>query len=84
MAGLVARMESTWLMTCVVRATEVAGGMEMVQNKVPVSSLGTSPVLVVTIVPANTAMPMMTAMPMATGLRTSFSTCFLYFPSTFS
>ena len=63
-----------------VRATEVAGGMEMVQKSVPVSSEGTRPVFVVKSVVASTAIPIITAIPMASGLRTSFSTEFLYLP----
>ena len=81
MAGLTANIESTWSMTLRVRSTDVAGGMEMVQNKVPVSSLGTRPVFVIDIVPNKAAIPITTAMIMATGLRTNFSTHPLYLPS---
>ena len=77
MAGSAARMLSTSLIIWRVRATDVAGGIEMVQNTVPVSSSGTSPVFVVYIVPTRAAMPMTTARPMSTGLRTVFSTLFL-------
>ena len=82
MAGSAARMESTWLMTCLVRSTDVAGGMEMVQNTVPVSSSGTSPVLVVNMVATRATMPMTTTAMMAAGLRTSFSMMPLYRPCT--
>ena len=67
-------------MTVRVRATEVAGGIETVQNTVPVSSSGTRPDLVVNMVTMSTAMPATTVMIMAMGLRTSFSTLFLYLP----
>ena len=82
MAGSAARMASTSSMICRVRATDVAGGMLTVQKMVPVSSSGTRPVFVVSIVETSTTIPMTTVTPMAKGLCTSFSTAFLYLPST--
>ena len=66
-------------MICWVRATEVAGGMVMVQNIMPWSSSGTRPVFVVNMVTPNTTIPKMTVVITAMGLRTSFCTAFLYF-----
>ena len=67
-----------------VRATEVEGGIVMVQKMVPVSSSGTSPVLVNEKVATSTTIPIITVVSTLMGLRTSFSTLPLYFPKIFS
>ena len=83
-AGLLASIASIWSITSCVRTALVAGGIDTVQNNVPVSSLGTNPVLVVFIVRNRAMAPTKTNTPVRIGFLTSFSTLFLYLPKTLS
>ena len=66
MAVLVMNMESTLSITLLVASRLVPGGMDMVQNTVPVSSSGIRPVRVFIAVMPRMAMATMTVMPAMT------------------
>ena len=82
--GLLLNILSICSVTLRVSVCDIPGSKETVAKSTPVSSSGTSPVLVVAIVITNATIPKTTETPVTRRLLIIFSTDFLYFVLIFS